>query len=546
MKSHSRYALAAGLIAAGIACSSCINVDKTLGESMIPDSQMYDIYSAEFPIEDIDQEMADSLSGYSMYKFTFGALRDETFGLTTRTAAFTLVPVNDTLDFGKNATFRQFHLSAVSDSTSYADPSQQYILQNVNVYELDKAIDYTKLYPEISYTKKRITDGIPVYNGQDSLAFDFSREFGEKYMSITNADMDTITAYTSRFPGIVLTTDIPAGNGGRINMFKLPIAVSDGSIYGSYAELKFSADYGTRKQVDTSFLFYLGPLSLYDLGGITSTSATSQTQIAFDKTTHESASMAGKAGKTVVLEGGRGLKPVIRAKALRDKILEIISRHTADPASAVISKATIKLPFEFPDDYTTMYMFPIAISPTCRIATDTSVTFAGITDSSISDENQGDINRSTCEYAPDITHHIQEMIKLKDDSKIANYDVWMLAMANEKVASSSSSSSSSNSDYYQNLLYYNYYNNMYNYGGYGYGYGGYGYGDYGYNSYYNNYYNYAMLQQMYSSSSSSSSSTTTTMSMMDYHRYYKAVLNGPEADKNRPMFKLTFAIPKGK
>ena len=206
MKSHSRYALAAGLIAAGIACSSCINVDKTLGESMIPDSQMYDIYSAEFPIEDIDQEMADSLSGYSMYKFTFGALRDETFGLTTRTAAFTLVPVNDTLDFGKNATFRQFHLSAVSDSTSYADPSQQYILQNVNVYELDKAIDYTKLYPEISYTKKRITDGIPVYNGQDSLAFDFSREFGEKYMSITNADMDTITAYTSRFPGIVLTT----------------------------------------------------------------------------------------------------------------------------------------------------------------------------------------------------------------------------------------------------------------------------------------------------------------------------------------------------
>lgn len=544
MKFHSRYALAAISAMAGIMCSSCINVDKTLGESMIPDSQMYDIYTAEFPIEDMDQEMADSLSGYSMYKFTFGALRDETFGLTTRTAAFTLVPVNDTLDFGTNAVFRQFHLSAVSDSTSYADPSQQYILQNVNVYELDKPVDHTKLYPEISYSKKRITEGIPVYNGQDSLSFNFSREFGEKYMGITNADMDTISTYTSRFPGIVLTTDTPAGNGGRINMFRLPIAVSDGTIYGSYAELKFTADYGDRKQVDTTFLFYLGPLKLYDLNGVTSTSVTSQTQIAFDKTTHSSAGMAGKAGKTAMLEGGRGLKPVIRAKAIRDNILKIIGKYTEDPESAVISKATIVLPFEFPDDYTSMYMFPIAISPTCRIATDTSVTFASITDSSVSDEDQGDINRSTCEYTPDITHHIQELIKLKDESKVSNYDVWMLAMANETVASSSSSSSSSNDDYYQNLLYYNYYNNMYNYGGYGYGYGSYGYG---YDSYYNNYYNYALLQQMYSSSSSSSSSSKTTkMSMMDYHRYYKAVFNGPGAEKNPPIFRITFAIPVGK
>ena len=243
-------------VCAGMICSSsCVNVDNSIGESMIPDNQLYNIYMAEFPIEDIRQEMADSLSGYSMYKFTFGALQDETFGLTTRSAAFTLVPINDTLDFGKNPVFRQFHMSAVSDSTSYSDPSQQYILQNVNVYELDKAINYNKLYPEISYTKKRITDGIPVYNGSDSLSFDFSREFGEKYMGIKAEDMDTISHYTAKFPGIVITSDIPAGNGGRINMFRLPIAVIDGSIYGSYAELKFTADYGTRTKVDTSFLF---------------------------------------------------------------------------------------------------------------------------------------------------------------------------------------------------------------------------------------------------------------------------------------------------
>ncbi len=544
MKSLSiRYGVAAMAFAAGVLCSSCINKNQSLGESMIPDNQMYNIYTAEFPIEDIEQEMADSLSRYSMYKFTFGAVKDETFGLTTRTAAFTLVPVNDTLDFGKNARFRQFHLSAVSDSVSYADPSQAYILQNVNVYELEKPIDYTKLNPELAYTKKRITDGVPVYTGTDSLSIDFSQEFGEKYMTITNADLDTITNYKKRFPGIVISTDEPTGFGGRINMFRLPIAVSDGSIYGSYAELKITADYGSRTAVDTSFLFYLGPLQLYDLAGVTSTSVTSQTQIAYDQTTHSSKSLAGKADEKVLMEGGCGLKPVIKAKPLREKILEIISRYTDDPKSAVVSKATIELPFEFPDDYTSMYQFPIAVSPTCRIATDTSVTFAGITDSSVSDENQGDINRSKCEYAPDITHHIQEVIKLKDDSKIDNYDIWLLAMATETIASSSSSSSSYDDDYYQQLMYYNYYNSMYNgygYGGYGYG----GYGSYGYNSLYNNYYNYAMLQSMYSSSSSSSSGSTSETSMMDNHRYYRAVLNGPGAEKNRPMFRITFAVPK--
>lgn len=531
-----RAGLAAVAISGGLLCGSCINVDKSLGESLIPDNQLYDIYTASFPITDIEQETADSLSGYSMYKFTFGAVRDETFGLTTRLTAFTLVPVNDTLDFGTagTQTFKQFHLSAVYDSISCADPSQQYILQNVNVYELDEPIDYNKLSPKLSYSKTRITDGIPIYNGQDSLEFNFSKAFGEKYMTITSEDLDTITNYTKKFPGIVISTDPPAGYGGRINMFRLPIAVSSSTIYGSYAELSFTADYGDRTQVDTAFYFYLGPLDLYDLSGVTSTSVSEETQIAYDVTTHSSSSLAGKAGSTILMEGGRGIKPVIKAKSLRENMLEDISRHTDNPSSVVVSKATIVLPFDFPDDYTEMFKYPTAINPTCRIVTDTSVTFASITDSSVDDENQGDINRSTCEYTPDITHHAQQIIQLTDESKIENYDLWMLILADETVASSSSSSSSDYSDYLQQLMYYSYYNSMYS------GYGSYGYGS---SSYYNNYYNYAMLSALYSSSSSSSS-TTTTQTMMDFHRYYNAVLNGPEAGDRVPTFKFTYAVPK--
>lgn len=112
-------------------------------------------------------------------------------------------------------------------------------------------------------------------------------------------------------------------------------------------------------------------------------------------------------------------------------------------------------------------------------------------------------------------------------------------MATEIVSNAQSSTSSDMDDYYQNLLYANYYNSMYG----GYGYGGYGYGGYGYNSYYNNnYYNYMMLQSMYSQSSSGS--TTKSATMMDFHRYYKAIFHGPGAEKDVPMFKITYAIPK--
>ena len=140
---HGFAAAAAGLVAA-----SCVNINSSLGESFIADNQLYDLYTVEFPIEDINMEMADSLSSYSLYKFTVGAVRDDTFGLTTRSAAFTLVPVSDTLDYGKQGTqvFRGFHFSAVPDSTSYDDFSQQFILQNINVYELDKALDLSLIH----------------------------------------------------------------------------------------------------------------------------------------------------------------------------------------------------------------------------------------------------------------------------------------------------------------------------------------------------------------------------------------------------------------
>lgn len=537
-----RFHGVAALLAA--AClTSCFGIDNQLGEDYIATNQKYDIYTAEFNLDDIEMACPDSLSGFSMYRFTVGAIRDEQFGLTTRSAAFTLVPVADTLDFGKNATFKSFHFTAPYDSVSCSDLSQAHILQNIHVYALEKELDMKSNAPKIQPSKDRITLGIPVYNGTDSLSFNFNKAFGERYMQISQADLDDIKTYRKNFPGIYITTDEPAGNGGRINMFKVPIDVANGSIYGSYAVLKFKADYGTRSQVDTSFYFYIGPVSKYDMSGVTSTSVTEYPQIAYDQATHESKKMEGKASDRIWFEGGRGLKPVVKAQSIKDKLSAIVSQH-GDVSQIIVSKATIEMPFEFPEDYEDMRLYPTTLSPTCRIVTDTSVTFAGITDASVSTENQGTINRSTLMYAPDLSHHVQSILRLEDTEKIENYDIWFLAMSDEVVTTTSNSSANSDmADYYQQMAYASYYNSMYGgYGGYGgYGYGGYGYGGYGgygYGSNYYNYYNYMMMANMLSSSSSSVS----TQSMMDFHRYYRAALNGPDSE-NGPRLRVTYAVP---
>lgn len=551
------------IAATALAAVSCISANQQLGQDFLPGNFQYDIKSDNFGIKDIQMDTPDGLSGYSLYRFTFGSIRDEFWGETSRATAVTIVPLADSLDFGKKGTLkvRQFHFAGVPDTTSYVDASQKYILQNVHVYALSETPDYTKPNPELKIDRSApVSMGIPVYNGKDSLSFDFREDFTkafiEKYRSLLeekSAQGDTIKIdeYQKIFPGIFIETDAPMSDGGRINMFKLPMDVYNSTIYGSYAELKFTAEYGDRGPVDTSFVFCLGAAEIYDMYAVTSTTVAMYPQVAYNLTSEEPALPEGADEDKIYFEGGMGLKPVIKAESLREQILSVMAAEGVDDISkVVVNKASIVLPFDYPDDLDQLRWYPDALSPTCRIANeDGSYTFAGLTDSSASDENQGDILRTEdyCVYAPDITYHIQELLNLKDDSKIENYDIWLLAMANETVITHSSSTSSDYSNYLQQLAYANYYNSMYGgYGGYGgYGYGGYGYGSYGgYGNYYNNYYNYAMLAALYSSSDSESD-TTSYQAMMDSFRYYRGILPGPDsAGDLKPFFNIVYSISK--
>lgn len=574
-----------------LSSASCVTIDEQLGENLIPTHQHWDVFTPKAkPFENIELKASDSLSAYSSRRISFGATKDEVLGSCNKVTSFTLVPLDRHIDLGENTKVRQFHFSAVRDTLSTVNDNQQRMMQNIYVYGLKKPLDSTILYTNslaegvLTHDKletnqerfldlsKLISKGVPVYNGSDSLSFDFTTEYSEaliagikEFKKICIEKKDTLLAdYLNEVPGLYIETETPAGIGGRINMFDIALEFDQsGYISGNYAELKITADYGERKDVDTSFLFIYGP------AGFVENISNIPTQIAFNGSSHtwndgKNYLTGVAATDKLIVEGGSGVKPVISAKEIRSLVNSMIEEAAIEkgldqinPKEVVINKASIILPYDVGGDWDKINKFPTILSPTVKLhGVDDNknkyVSYAGLTDASIESENQGDINRSLSHYSPDISHHVQEIIKLEKEAgetdadfekRMMKYDIWMLIMHEEVTVTTSAGN---NNDYYNNLLYNSYYNNMmydpYGYGGYGYG--GYGYGGYGYGGYgYGNYYNYMMMASYMNSGSNSSESISTDL---DKDRYYNCSLGGPTATDEalKPKLKITFSAPK--
>ena len=219
--------------------ASCVDINEELGENLIPLNQLWDVYIPEAEVLDnIELRTPDSLSAYSSRRITFGAVRDE-LGLSVKGSSFTLVPILKDIYLGENTEILQFHFSAVRDTLSTVNDDQQRMMQNVFVYSLREPLSSDILYinslspgvkPEdATETNEKkfidrtrfISQGIPVYNGSDSLSFDFSKEFAEEVIDgITKfregyiAKQDTLLSdYLKLVPGIYLETETPSGYG---------------------------------------------------------------------------------------------------------------------------------------------------------------------------------------------------------------------------------------------------------------------------------------------------------------------------------------------
>ena len=367
--------------------ASCIRVNEELGENLIPTDQRWDVFPQEpAPLCKIRMHMADSLSGYSATRFTVGAVSDDLVGTCVKGTSFTLVPLADSIDFGQNTRVNGFHFTAVRDTLSMVYDNQQRIIQNIYVSALKAPLDSTILYTGTFMNNEvaekflnlsdRITEGVPVYDGGDSLSFDFSNEYAERviagikrFQTLEEPDSDSLDFYLKEVPGIYLTTDTPVGYGGRINMFDLPLEFDDyGYVSGNYAELKITADYDNRKQVDTSFIFIYGPSSFVKAGA---SSSQIPTQYAFNTSEHSTDEIyrdGVKAEGKIIVEGGAGVKPVIKAREIKKKMHEMIEEsRIGNPKEVVINKATITLPYNVNGDWDKLDKYPAILSPTVRL-----------------------------------------------------------------------------------------------------------------------------------------------------------------------------------
>ncbi len=584
------FSIGAASVAA-FCCFSCIKVDDTLGQDYIPTSHIWQVVSTSLDIKDIEVAKTEDLGGYSSRRMSVGGVSEDGSIRNERIAAFPLIPLVDTakFDLGDVQEIYAFHFAAAKDTLSFADDSQEHIIQNIRVYELQKPLGSDIIYAGkgndglYDESKGVITKGIPTYSGGDSLSFDFTKEFAQKYVdALKKRESWSMDDYTKELPGICIVADRPASGSGRINMFEIAVSTNDyGYLTGNYIELKVRSIFDEeRGPVDTSFVFMAGASSF-----IGESTSTLPTQYAFNICRREGPEPAS--AEELNVEGGCGYKPVVRANGLKTAVEEAMrtsmierfnnisdefkSKSDAEKKDIVdeiindgrivVNKATINLPYKVSSDYSELAHYPLMLSPTCRlIGTRTVsgddgeteqevVSYAGLTDASVSSENQGDINRSLDCYQPDVSHHIQELLRLspKNEESAADfekresqYDIWMLIMHSETNKAASSSSNSSYNDYLSALAYSSYYNSLYNgYGGYGYGGYGYGYGGYG-SSYYNNYYNYMMMAAYASQSSTTSTSTSTEL---DKDRHYSCRLYGPASAGKKPTLTITYSFP---
>ena len=460
-----------------------------------------------------------------------------------------------------------------ADTISAASKGQEHIIQNLFIYALTDTLSSKKsgTNRDVPHGTEIVSRGVPVYDGKDSLSFELSPAYGQKYVDVlkrlgpvlkdrsANGTIDRYKEYITELPGIYIETDVPEGIGGRINLFHLSIlSVSNNYYYrnDNIGRLTVRSTYnGVRK--DTTFLFIPGEPTLYDEAKYLEDNKKFY-QYAFNRTGHEAPE--GVAVDQIRIEGGGGLKPVIPAAQLREKVVDAILERGGNPSKTVINKASLIFPYEAPEDETLVDLFPSMISPTIRKKnSDDTINYAGLTDASASSENQGDLDRANRAYAPDITYHMQQML-LRDDLEIEDdADIWFLTVHSETVANANGNAEQE--AYYQQMMYAMYYNNLYGggYGGYGgYGYGGYGYGYGGYGGYggYSNYYNMMMMSSLLNSMNQTTYSTTQEL---DKDRYYRAILNGPAATATNPpscplllpgarripTCRVTFSVPKG-
>lgn len=381
------------IIFASMTLISCIETDKTVGTGLIPSDQDIQINIKEFDIP-VQMRASDSLQTIFSGSIVIGDYKDSDFGTMKAGSAFQFIPSQKGLTFGENPVAKSFRINIIVSNKSFFYEKDEFIPQNFNVYELTKDLDSTTAYnnsiTEEHFSKNPIQTSGNVYFGTDSLVMNLSLDYANKILSLSKEKTDSLELYLKEIKGLYIETDPLPGSimGGRINI----IDPSNIFFILTYRHID------TEKSIDKdSTLVFNVSSELPNVNRFTHGSSHLQEELPSDK---------------IFVEGLAGIKPYVDFNLVKNQISSWMSEKSISKERFIIAKAELRLPFEYPEDFTRLTYYPSQLFLASRNRTEgSSLIFYEPIDDLRFVETNGAINRSLKYYSLDISSYIQSLIK---------------------------------------------------------------------------------------------------------------------------------------
>ena len=410
---------------------SCITKDYTMGSALVPANQDISIHTATFAVP-VGLKMADSLQTAVSQSATVGTIRTDLYGLYRSDAAMAVTAAVDSIEWGKNPTVEHITLYLVGDTAMVVKPSDRYIPQNIYVHRLNVVLDSTMIFNNsltaADYDPELLSVGGLVYNGSGSYTVELNPELGEELLKIPMETMNDDEAFMEKFKGLYLRCDDPVEGteGGRLNTFDLS---------SSYINISYAYDDEDGNRRITSNNFMLG--EYYSVNICSSGARELEQSLAAD---------------ALFMEGTCGIKPYIRAAALRKIMEDFVEMETVGvPLDRVlIAKAVLVFPFEYFGDARQFDYYAPTLYACQRVKSSSSDLTRYEPIDEIEDETfeSGDIDRSNLNYTVNISLYLQDLISCDANCITSEDDLWIMPTV------SVYNSYTSATYYYADYLYY--------------------------------------------------------------------------------------------
>ena len=410
--------------------ASCITVDKTAGEGLVPSDQIFKISIKEFDLP-VQMKSSDSLQTMSSGALVIGANKDRDLGLTTSYGAFRMYPQKDTNSFGRDPKINYLRMYIQFAGKIVLDEADNNIPQNIYIHRLLTDLDTLKPYnnslSDADYDPAPLNTGGNVFFGGDTLNIELPTYFARELLSATSEEMDSLKLFVKRFKGFVIKTDPLPGSleGGRFNIIT-PTTIS---MVLSYNHL----DDKIHKKDSLNYYF------------------ATDNDLSLNIIKHTSSGLDTKTpGEKIFIEGLAGVKPFIDMSQVKQMVMAWAGTVNAPLDKIVISKAEIILPFEYPKDYKVLFQFPTQLFLATRSSlkeSDSRKYYQLQNEINVSDD-KGSINKSLLTYNLNITSYFQSLLKGKY-TKSSDLNTYILP-----VASSSNSMTGEINYFIDNTVYY--------------------------------------------------------------------------------------------